>query len=68
MISVVSKKSRDPRIQIIFSTSYTLNGEISTAISFTPKLIVTLHSLCHDPTSPGGANPTYAPFPGISSS
>ncbi|MFS7967930.1 hypothetical protein Hanom_Chr09g00791641 [Helianthus anomalus] len=45
MISVVSKKSRDPRIQIIFSTSYTLNGEISTAIGFTPKLII-LHSTC----------------------
>lgn len=27
--------------------------------------IKTLHSLCQDPASPGGANPTYAPFAGI---
>lgn len=31
------------------------------------SLCITLHSLCHDPTSPGGANPTYAPFAGMSS-
>ena len=28
---------------------------------------LTLHSLCQDPTSPGGANPTYAPAASIQS-
>uniref|UniRef100_A0A7C9AI94 Uncharacterized protein n=1 Tax=Opuntia streptacantha TaxID=393608 RepID=A0A7C9AI94_OPUST len=36
---IISNEARDPRIQIIFAFSYTINGEASGFICFCPELI-----------------------------